>query len=181
MSNLSPMHGNSVIRLWDNHCHSTVQGFASRFPNPILRDLIIPCLQVMENRRTHWFGLKKKGIILSNINFHYTIRSEQEDQRRWVLRYILEMAGWVKKRNQNFSLTQKGQIMVQNGFGQDDFFHLFETYTVKFNWASGDLYPMLNIIQESLLFSCYLLHKKANSDVHTKELSGYFIQAFQRY
>jgi hypothetical protein len=28
------------------------------------------------------------------------------------------------------------------------------------------------------LFSCYLLHKKANTYIHANELSNYFIQAF---
>jgi hypothetical protein len=88
------------------------------------------------------------------------------------------MAGWIKKRNQKFSLTQKGQIVVENGFGIDDFFYLFETYTEKFNWASRDLYPDLDIIQESFLFSCYLLHRKARTYIPVNKLGEYFIRAF---
>jgi hypothetical protein len=111
-------------------------------------------------------------------HFHYPIRSEEEDSKLSALRHILDMSSWIKKRDQKFSLTQKGQIVVENGFGIDDFFYLFETYTEKFNWASRDLYPDLDIIQESFLFSCYLLHKKANTYIHANELSSYFVQAF---
>lgn len=111
-------------------------------------------------------------------SFHYPIKSEEEDSKLSALRHLLDMAGWIKKRNQKFSLTQKGQIMVENGFGIDDFFYLFETYTEKFNWASRDLYPDLDIIQESFLFSCYLLHKKARTYIPVNKLGEYFIRAF---
>jgi hypothetical protein len=111
-------------------------------------------------------------------NFHYPIRSEEEDSKLSALRHLLDMAGWVKKRNQKFSLTQKGQIVVQTGFNIDDFFRLFETYTIKFNWASRDLYPNLEIIQESFLFSCYLLYQKTKTYIQTNEVVTSFIQAF---
>jgi Domain of unknown function (DUF1841) len=111
-------------------------------------------------------------------NFHYPIRSEEQDSKLSALRHLLDMAGWVKKGNQRFSLTQKGQMVVQNGFSIDDFFHLFETYTIKFNWASRDLYLNLEIIQESFLFSCYLLYQKTKTYIQMNELTACFIQAF---
>ncbi len=111
-------------------------------------------------------------------HFHYPIRSEEEDSKLSALRHILDMAGWIKKRNQKFSLTQRGKNMVEKGFGIDDFYHLFETYTKKFNWASRDLYPNLDIIQKGFLFSCYLLHRKAKTYLHANELSNCFFQAF---
>lgn len=110
--------------------------------------------------------------------YHYPIRSEEEDSKLSALRHVVDMAGWIKKRNQKFSLTQKGQIVVQKGFGTDDFFYLFETYTREFNWASRGLYPDLDIIQESFLFCCYLLYRKAKTYIQTNELTTYFIQAF---
>jgi hypothetical protein len=88
------------------------------------------------------------------------------------------MCGWIKKRNQKFYLTQKGQILNGKGFGPDDFHHLFLTYTRKFNWASRDFYPELEIIQQAFLFSCYLLYRKAKTYVNVNEVSTYFIQAF---
>jgi hypothetical protein len=88
------------------------------------------------------------------------------------------MCGWIKKRNQKFYLTQKGQILDGKGFGPDDFHHLFQTYTRKFNWASRDFYPELEIIQQAFLFSCYLLYRKAKTYVNVNEFSTYFIQAF---
>jgi hypothetical protein len=65
-----------------------------------------------------------------------------------------------------------------NGFGSYDFRHLFQTYTRKFNWASRDRYPELDIIQQAFLFSCYVLYRKAKTYVNANEFSTYFIQAF---
>jgi len=110
--------------------------------------------------------------------FHYPIRSEGEDLKISALRHLLNMAGWIKKRNRKFSLTQKGEAVVKNGFGVDDFYRLFEIYTQKFNWAFRDFYPALDIIQQSALFSCYFLHQKAKTPIHVSELSTHFIQAF---
>ena len=110
--------------------------------------------------------------------FHFPIGSEEDDWKLFTLRHLLDMAGWVKKRKEKFSLTQKGEKIVRDGFGVNDFCHLFEIHTQKFNWSFGDFFPDLEIIQESILFSCYLLHKKANTYIHADQLSGYFIRAF---
>lgn len=110
--------------------------------------------------------------------FLFPIASEEDDLKLGALRHILDMCGWIKKRNQRFYLTQKGKILNGKGFGPDDFHHLFQTYTRKFNWSSRDFYPELQIIQQAFLFSCYILHMKAKTGASANELSTYFIQAF---
>lgn len=106
------------------------------------------------------------------------IMSEQDDWKLLGLRHILDMCGWIKKRSKKFSLTQGGKKVVDDGFGPKDFFHLFKTYTLDFNWAFKDWYPELWIIQRGFLFSCYILHLKAKTDIHSEELSRFFIAAF---
>jgi hypothetical protein len=110
--------------------------------------------------------------------FPYPISSEEADTKLSALHYILDACGWIKKRNRKFSLTQKGQVLNGKGLAPDDFHHLFQVYTRKFNWASRDLYPELEIIQQSFLFSCYILYRKAKTFIPTNELSKYFIQTF---
>ena len=110
--------------------------------------------------------------------FPFPIVSEEGDTKLSALRHILGMCGWIKKRNQKFYLTQKGQILNGKGFGSDDFHHLFRMYTQEFNWASRDFYTELEIIQEAFLFSCYILHRKAKAFINANEFSNYFIQAF---
>jgi len=111
-------------------------------------------------------------------DFPWPIMSEEDDAKLSSLRYILNTCGWIKKRNQKFYLTQKGQNLNGKGFGPDDFHHLFQTYTQKFNWASRDYYPELDIIQQAFLFSCYILHIKAKPCATANELSTCFVQAF---
>jgi Domain of unknown function (DUF1841) len=108
----------------------------------------------------------------------YPIVSEEGDMKLLTLRHILDMCRWIKKRNQKFYLTQKGQNLNGKGIGPDDFHHLFRTYTQKFDWAFRDFYPELGIIQQAFLFSCYILHRKAKTYVNANELSAHFIQAF---
>ncbi|HUL31013.1 MAG TPA: DUF1841 family protein [Thermodesulfobacteriota bacterium] len=108
----------------------------------------------------------------------WPIMSEEDDAKLSSLRYILEMCGWIKKRNQKFYLTKKGTILNGKEFAPDDFHHLFRTYTRKFYWASRDPYPELEIIQQAFLFSCYILHIKAKTCARANELSTPFIQAF---
>jgi len=110
--------------------------------------------------------------------YPFPIVSEEGDMKLSSLRHILDMCGWIRKRHQKFYLTEKGQNLNGKGFGPDDFHHLFQTYTRKFNWASRDFYPELEIIQQAFLFSCYILHRKAKTCVNANEFSTYFIQAF---
>jgi hypothetical protein len=110
--------------------------------------------------------------------FPYPIMSEIDDPKLMALRHILDMSGWIKKQNGKFSLTRSGKRIADDGFGPDDFYALLDTYMLKFNWAYRDRYPDLRIIQQAVLFSCYLLHRKAKTYIHTDELCGYFMQAF---
>lgn len=110
--------------------------------------------------------------------FPFPIMSEKDDMKLLSLRHILNMCGWIKKRNQKFYLTQKGQILNEKGFGLEDFQTLFQIYTQKFNWTFRDLYPELGIIQQAFLFSCYILYRKARNSIHAKDLSACFLQAF---
>ncbi|MBM4347019.1 MAG: DUF1841 family protein [Deltaproteobacteria bacterium] len=110
--------------------------------------------------------------------FPFRISSEEDDMKLSSLRHILDMCGWIKKRNQKFYLTRKGKILNEKGFGPGDFHHLFKTYTRKYNWASRDFYPELQIIQQAFLFSCYILHMKGKTGASTNELSTYFMQTF---
>ena len=110
--------------------------------------------------------------------FAHPIMSEEDDWKLMALRHILDMSGWIRKRNGKFFLTKKGTKVAEVGFDQKDYYHLLEIYLHRFNWASRDLYPSLGIIQHGALFSLYLLHRKAKEYSDVLELSRYFINAF---
>jgi len=108
----------------------------------------------------------------------FRITSEEDDPKLLTLRRILDLCGWIKKRHNKFSLTRKGQHIVNNGFEPNDFLNLLNSYMFKFNWGFRDLYPPLGIIQQSVIFACYFLNKKAGMFVHTDELGECFIRAY---
>lgn len=110
--------------------------------------------------------------------FEYSIKSEGDDWGLMALRHILDMGGWIRKRDRKFSLTKRGKKVVEDGFGTDEYRHLFEIYLKQFNWAFRDRYPTLAIVQHGALFYLYLLHRKAKEYIDAGELSDSFIAAF---
>ena len=114
--------------------------------------------------------------LLSQAGFR--IRSEEESPLLNGLRHILTMCGWIKKVNNRFSLTKKGDDILKRGFSESHFFTLLKTFTRSFNWAFMDGYRELKIIRDSFLFSLYMLHIKAKQPVKGEVLGDYFIKAF---
>jgi len=116
------------------------------------------------------------GSLLSEVGF--SIRSEEESPLLNALRHILTMCGWIKKVHKFFSLTKKGENILQKGFSESHFFTLLKTFTRSFNWAFMDRYGELRIIRDSFLFSLYALHLTAKQPVEGQLLGDYFIKAF---
>jgi hypothetical protein len=108
----------------------------------------------------------------------FQVMSEQDDWKLSALRHILVMCGWVKKKGPYFSLTRSGEKIVEKGLGPENFYHLLEVYLKRFNWAFGDRYPELGIIQQGALFSLYLLRVKGGDSIHSDRLGDFFIRAF---
>jgi hypothetical protein len=88
------------------------------------------------------------------------------------------MCGLIKMQHKKFSLTRKGQHLVEKGFEAQHFLLLLKNYMHKFNWGFRDGYPEMGIIQQSVIFSCYLLHRRAGGFIHTDELGDFFIRAY---
>jgi hypothetical protein len=105
-------------------------------------------------------------------------RSENDSLKIMSLRHVLILCGWIKKRKQCFTLTQKGRQILSQGFCGEHFFHLLQTYACKFNWSFQDGYPEFRRIQGAFLFSLYLLHKKAATFIEDLLLFSDFVRAF---
>jgi len=105
-------------------------------------------------------------------------RSEVDSWAVYSLRHILALGRWIKKERGDFRLTRNGKDAVVNGFSNQHFLKLFQTYTLKFNWPWQDRYPDFWIIQSGFLFSLFILHKKARAWVKEYSLIPYFIRAF---
>ena len=108
----------------------------------------------------------------------FKISSEENDLKLMALRRLLGMCGLIKKQHKKFSLTRKGQLLVDKGFEAQHFLLLLKNYMLKFNWGFRDRYPEVGILQQSVIFSCYLLHRKAGGFIHTDELGDCIIRAY---
>ena len=111
-------------------------------------------------------------------SLRFQIKSEIESVYVHSLRIVLVMCGWMKKRNNYFSLTVKGRKLLEEGFSSTHYFHLFKTHTRKFNWGFQDGYPELWIIQVGFLFALHLLREQATDFTDGQDLADQFIEAF---
>jgi hypothetical protein len=89
----------------------------------------------------------------------FPIMKEQDSIEIHIVRIISEMAGYIRKYKNKFILTKKGEKIITDGFKIDDYLHLLKIFTLRYNWAYTDLYGKIDIIQDSFLFTLYLLQK----------------------
>ena len=94
------------------------------------------------------------------------------------LRYILNMAGLIKKRKNKFYLTQKGESLIKDKKIKELFDKLVLIFFNKWNWGAFDGYSELPLIQTSVVFNIHLLNKKAKNWISGEELGGVFLKAF---
>jgi len=114
----------------------------------------------------------------SRFKKYISFRSEEDSMKVLGLRHILKKGGWIKKEKKQIKLTRRGLQLLKDGFSEQHFYRLLDTYAIKFNWAFLDRYPAFRIIQDSWLFSLFLLHKEAKTYTEDTALARYFIKAF---
>ena len=95
-----------------------------------------------------------------------------------VVRVVAELSGFLKKYKKSFVLTKKGKSIVERGFTIRDYMHLFQTFTREFNWAYSDYYEEIPIMQDSFLFTLYLLHLYGDEYRPREFYSALFIRAY---
>jgi tetratricopeptide (TPR) repeat protein len=94
------------------------------------------------------------------------------------LKHILDMAGLIKKRSSKFSLTKKGEKLVNNEDSLELFRILTDILFNKWNWGYSDGYSELYLIQQTAVFNIHILCKKAQDWVLDKELGKSYLEAF---
>jgi|Deesub1362B_J571_1020462.scaffolds.fasta_scaffold00214_2 hypothetical protein len=94
------------------------------------------------------------------------------------VRLITERAGYIRKYKKHFVLTKKGQSIVAKGFTIQDYFRLFQIYTIQFNWAYTDSGEEILHLQNSFLFTLYLLKLYGSEYRPMSFYAKQFIKAF---
>lgn len=92
-------------------------------------------------------------LILSDGRF----RSEEDLPPLHHVRLLLETAGLLTIAKGCFQLTLDGQRLQSPGHQSELYFSLFEAAATQFNWAYFDRYPDFHSVQQSWMFSLYLL------------------------
>lgn len=72
-------------------------------------------------------------------------------------RLIGELAGLIRKHKGRFILSRECRTVLDKAGAPAIYPLLLRTYAQKFNWAYADGYPDLNLVQQSFLFTLYLL------------------------
>ena len=115
----------------------------------------------------------EKGII--------KLRQENDWLILHTLHLVLKLAGLLRKKYGYLLLTKKAQKYLSEGNESNLFLHLFENYSMKFNWGYNDGYDIDDIGQIGFLFLLYLL--KING-TEFRELSFYsnlYFKAFPTF
>jgi hypothetical protein len=86
-----------------------------------------------------------------------SIRTEPDFFELHVTRLVAELAGLIRKSKGRFLLRPDGRAAVTDSGAAALWPRLFLTYVRDFNWAYWDAYPALPFLQQSFLFTLYLL------------------------
>jgi hypothetical protein len=111
---------------------------------------------------------------------HGNINSEEGFFELHVTRVVAEMAGLIRKYRGKFILSRNcRKILQEQGYG-GIYLRLFQSYSQQFNWAYRDGYPELGFIQQSFLFTLYLLQRYGDRWRPHTFYADRFLQAFPR-
>jgi hypothetical protein len=121
-----------------------------------------------------YFGAREYAKMSRYISF----RTETDFSALHTVRLIAQMAGFIRKYKGRFQATKAGQSVVEQGVNGAAFLAVFQAYTRKFNWAYGDRYPDIPTIQQSFVFTLYLLSKYGDSLRTSSFYGDLFLKAF---
>ncbi len=95
-----------------------------------------------------------------------------------VTRLVAEMAGLVRKYRGKFILSRECRRILKKQGIMGVYPLLFKTYIEEYNWAYGDRYEDLPLIQQSFAYTLYLLQHFTAQWQHQSILEEKYVQAF---
>ena len=110
-------------------------------------------------------------------SFH-KVNKEDDFFELHVTRVILELAGFLRKTKGRFYLTKKYQKIASKTGLQGLYPIIFKTYCSEFNWGYWDHYNDVLFIQQSFLFTLYLLKQHGEKMTFTSVYEDDFLRAF---
>ncbi len=97
-----------------------------------------------------------------------------------VARRVAEVAGLIRKYKGRFIHSRDCRKLLSENSSMGLFPRLFRAYVQKYNWGYWDGYPDINFIQQSFLFTLYLLHLYGDEWRSSYFYEDNFLRAFPR-
>ncbi|VAW99557.1 hypothetical protein MNBD_GAMMA23-1874, partial [hydrothermal vent metagenome] len=110
-------------------------------------------------------------------SFH-KVNKEDDFFELHVTRVILELAGFLRKTKGRFYLTKKYQKIASKSGLKGLYPIIFKIYCREFNWGYWDRYNDVPFIQQSFLFTLYLLKQYGEKMTFTSVYEDDFLRAF---
>ncbi len=110
-------------------------------------------------------------------SFH-KVNKEDDFFELHVARIVLELAGFLRKAKGRFYLTKKYQKIASKSGLKGLYPIIFKTYCREFNWGYWDHYSDVPFIQQSFLFTLYLLKQHGEKMTFTSVYEDDFLRAF---
>ncbi|MDF1554062.1 MAG: SEC-C metal-binding domain-containing protein [Deferrisomatales bacterium] len=106
------------------------------------------------------------------------INKEENFSDLHVTRVVAELAGLVRKYRGHFILSRNCRQLLADGGVAAVYPMLFRIYVERFNWWYGTRFPEVPFLQQSFLFSLYLLTRLGEDWNPTTRYEDAFLQAF---
>lgn len=106
------------------------------------------------------------------------INKEDDFFELHVARVVLELAGFLRKTKGRFYVTKKYQKVASKSGLKGLYPIIFKTYCREFNWSYWDHYSDVPFIQQSFLFTLYLLKQQGEKMTFTSVYEDDFLRAF---
>lgn len=107
-----------------------------------------------------------------------SVQTETNFDPLHTIRLTAQLAGLTRKYKGRLLLTKKYLKSFERGGAMELYPLLMQAYIQKFNWAYRDGYGEVYFIQQSFLFTLYLLHKYGKSWRPATFYSDNFLRAF---
>ena len=109
---------------------------------------------------------------------YHKVNKEDDFFELHVTRLLLELAGFIRKTKGRFYLTKKYQKIASEAGLRSLYPIIFKTYCGKFNWGYWDGYNDVPFIQQSFLFTLYLLKMHGDKMTFTSVYEDDFLRAY---
>ena len=108
----------------------------------------------------------------------FSFRSEMDFPVFHSVRLAAHLSGFIRKYRGSLRLTKSGSEVLEKGMNGRVFLKIFEDYATRFNWAYNDRYPDLPVVQQTFLFTLYLLMRYGNRLRPASFYEDMFVAAF---